>query len=205
MTPPSSHAAPHLEGRARLRVALRTRRRALEAPERAAAAARVLHHLERLRWLRPGRFIAAYAAIDGELDPRPIVNAARARRCHVYLPRITARRHARMRFLPAGHSRSINRYGIEEPAAGAARAARGFDLILLPLVAFDRHGARLGMGAGYYDRALAFRRLRRTWRGPRLVGLGYAFQEVPALPLGVHDIRLDAVITERGVRFFRGE
>jgi len=202
VTPPSSHAAPRLEGRARLRADLRARRRALEASERAAAAAMVLRHLERLRWLRPGRFIAAYSAIDGELDPRPIVNAARTRHCHVYLPRITARRQARMRFLPVGPPHSINRYGIEEPAAGLGRAARGFDLILLPLVAFDRHGARLGMGAGYYDRALAFRRLRGAWRGPRLVGLGYAFQEVTTLPLEVHDIRLDAVITERGVSFF---
>jgi 5-formyltetrahydrofolate cyclo-ligase len=55
------------------------------------------------------------------------------------------------------------------------------------------------MGAGFYDRAFAFRHLRPGWRGPRLIGLAYAFQQVPALAPGPHDVRLDAVLTEQGV------
>lgn len=159
-------------------------------------------HLARLRWLRPGAFVATYAAIDGELDPRPIVAAAEQRGCHLYLPRITEPRHARMRFFPATQALVINRYGIEEPMSGDARGASRFNLILVPLVGFDRNGFRLGMGAGYYDRALAFRRLRDRWRGPRLVGLGYSFQEIDPLQPLPHDVPLDAVITERGVTFF---
>ena len=68
------------------------------------------------------------------------------------------------------------------------------------LVAFDAAGNRLGMGAGYYDRALR-RRLERStpWRRPRLIGVAYACQQVPAIPASPWDVPLDLVVTERGV------
>jgi 5-formyltetrahydrofolate cyclo-ligase len=59
---------------------------------------------------------------------------------------------------------------------------------------------RLGMGAGFYDRAFAYRRWRRAWHKPRLIGIAYAFQEVPRIVPAAHDVRLDAVVTEEGVR-----
>ncbi len=108
-----------------------------------------------------------------------------------------------MRFLRAGGVRLENRYGIAEPATADARAASGFDLIFVPLVAFDDRGARLGMGGGYYDRVLAFRQRRHAWRRPRVVGLAYSFQELDHIDLRAHDVRLDAVVTERGVKFFK--
>jgi len=74
--------------------------------------------------------------------------------------------------------------------------------VFLPLVGFDRHGIRLGMGGGYYDRAFAFRRLRSVWHAPLLVGIGYALQEVERIVPAAHDVPLDLVITERGVRRF---
>jgi 5-formyltetrahydrofolate cyclo-ligase len=69
----------------------------------------------------------------------------------------------------------------------------------LPLVGFDAHGMRLGMGAGFYDRAFAYRRWRRAWRGPRLIGVAYAFQQVPRILAAQHDVHLDAVVTDKGV------
>jgi len=57
----------------------------------------------------------------------------------------------------------------------------------------------LGTGGGYYDRALAFRRWRRHWHAPRLIGVGYAFQELPRLERAVHDVLMDAVVTEEGM------
>ena len=68
-------------------------------------------------------------------------------------------------------------------------------VILLPLLGFTRSGQRLGMGGGYYDRCLAFR--QRLPAPPVLIGVGYGFQELPALGHAPWDVRLDAVVTER--------
>jgi 5-formyltetrahydrofolate cyclo-ligase len=101
-----------------------------------------------------------------------------------------------MRFVALGPVLRDNRYGIAEPASGM-RAAR-LDLIVLPLVAFDAQGHRLGMGGGYYDRLLA--RTRRG--GPRRVGYAFSAQQADALPHEAHDAKLDAVATERGLLRF---
>ena len=95
-----------------------------------------------------------------------------------------------------------NAYGIAEPVASATAAIspRNLDAVLMPVVGFDRQGNRLGMGAGYYDRAL--RHLQggsRRWRRPRLVGLAFACQEVELIVPSTWDIPLDVVVTERGV------
>jgi len=99
--------------------------------------------------------------------------------------------------------------GIDHVILDTPGGLRGFDLarvvmyadaILMPVVGFDRHGNRLGMGAGYYDRAL--RHLRdgsRRWRRPRLVGLAFACQEVERIVPSAWDIPLDVVVTERGI------
>jgi 5-formyltetrahydrofolate cyclo-ligase len=70
-------------------------------------------------------------------------------------------------------------------------------LILLPVLGFGRDGARLGMGGGFYDRTLAFRAARPA-PPPRLVGVAYAMQELPAWPQDPWDVRLDAIVTEHG-------
>ena len=134
------------------------------------------------------------------VDSPPLIELARTRGCQIYLPRIDRARCARgMRFVALGAPLRSNRLGIDEPAAGAVLGARWLDLIFLPLTAFDRHGVRLGTGGGYYDRALAFRRWRRHWHAPRLIGVGYAFQELPHLERAVHDVLMDAVVTEEGM------
>lgn len=104
-----------------------------------------------------------------------------------------------MAFAPAWGPIRINRFGIPEPATSERLSARWLQLVLMPLVAWDLNGTRLGMGGGYYDRALAWRRLRVRWRGPLLVGIAHSTQQVDLIPALAHDIRLDAVITEHGV------
>ena len=104
-----------------------------------------------------------------------------------------------MRFVEAGGHERANRLGIIEPQTSRTVGARWLDLVLVPLVGFDAHGMRLGMGAGFYDRAFAYRRWRRAWRGPKLVGVGYAFQQLPEIVAAAHDVRLDAVVTEKEV------
>jgi len=122
----------------------------------------------------------------------------------LYAPHITSQRRRAMRFLPLPEDRALRRnwYGIDEPEHQPALgiAPGHLDIILTPLVGFDRHGHRLGMGAGYYDRALR-RRLAGTgaWRRPRIVGVAFACQETGTIAAAPWDVPLDLVVTERGV------
>lgn len=181
---------------------MRALRRSVPLAQRAACARAVARHAARSVALRAGARVALYAALPEELDTTPLLEWVSSRGFPVYLPRIEDCRHRLMRFCLASGQFTINRYGIREPLGTRCLAARWFDVVFLPLVAFDGRGARLGMGSGYYDRALAFRHARASWGGPLLVGLAYAFQQVEALTAQPHDVRLDAVITERGlIRF----
>jgi 5-formyltetrahydrofolate cyclo-ligase len=186
--------------RRQLRAALQARRRAVSARERAHAAARVVRHIEAAMPLRAYWRIAVYAALPHELDTAPLIALARQRGCRVYLPRIDRRRASRaMRFVELCEDLTPNRLGIGEPRTGASIGARWLDVVFLPLVGFDRRGLRLGTGGGYYDRAFAFRALRQAWHAPRLVGLGYAFQELSRIEAAAHDVPMDAVVTEEGM------
>lgn len=166
--------------------------------ERARAAKLVARHVDRHVRLAPGRRIALFASLPEELDTRPLIELARSRGCEIYLPRIEPRTR-RMRFVRLEGEVRPNRLGILEPRGGRTIGARWLHLAFVPLVGFDSRGMRLGMGGGYYDRAFAFRHLRRVWRGPRLIGLAYSFQQVPRLASAPHDVWLDAVVTEEGI------
>ena len=91
----------------------------------------------------------------------------------------------------------FNQWGIREPEkTGQILPANAFRVILLPLVAFDRSGTRLGMGAGFYDRALASLSYQSSTR-PYLLGLAHHFQEVNSLVRAPWDVPLDAILTDR--------
>ncbi|MGA8093479.1 MAG: 5-formyltetrahydrofolate cyclo-ligase [Steroidobacteraceae bacterium] len=190
------------DARRSLRASLRARRRAVSASERARAAIQVARHADGILHLRSGQRIGIYAATAEELDTSCLIALAQRRGCHVYLPRIDSRSHVRAmcfaRLTAAARSLRSNRFGIIEPDGTRLASARLLDVVFLPLVGFDRHGIRLGMGGGYYDRAFGFRRLRIAWHAPLLVGIGYASQEVAHIAPAAHDVPLDLVITERG-------
>lgn len=182
---------------------LRELRRSLDPPARARAEQAIRATLAKLGVFRRGAHVALYLPMPGEVDLRPCLAAAWQRGVHAYVPRIASRRRRRMLFAPwtPAAARRTNAFGIVEPAGAAgARAAVALDVVLLPVVGFDRDGNRLGMGAGYYDRALRRRLGRcRAWRRPRLVGVAFACQELPAIPASPWDVPLDLVVTERGV------
>jgi 5-formyltetrahydrofolate cyclo-ligase len=187
-----------------LRRLIRARRRAVPAIERHAAGRAIARHVARARLLRSGWRIAVFASLPEEIDTAPLIALARARGCRIFLPRIVDRRRPRIVFLPADGALAINRNGIREPQGGRAYPARFLNLVFTPLVAFDARGARLGMGAGFYDRAFAHRRLRRAWHAPVLVGVAFALQQVQLLSEQPHDVRIDAIVTERGLLRFSG-
>ena len=89
----------------------------------------------------------------------------------------------------------VHPFGMHEPPESAARVTP--DVLLIPLLAFDAKGTRLGYGGGFYDRTLASLATKRA------IGIAYSGQEVAELPCHDHDHPLDSVVTENGVRHFR--
>jgi len=151
-----------------------------------------------------GSRVALYLPFDGEATPRALMRAAEKRKIRIFVPVVSDLRHRRLRFLPLSARTRIGRFGISIPHRnGTPLSPRWFDLIVVPLVGVDKRGRRLGMGGGFYDRALAFRRARRAWRGPHLVGLGFDQQHVDDVFAESWDLRLDWLATESGLHQFK--
>ena len=145
-----------------------------------------------------GAIVAGYAAVRGEVDPFPLM-AALANQGHPLCLRRTQGRALTFRAWKPGDPLVVGRFSIPEPDEKTRQ--RRPDLILVPLIAFDRHGYRLGYGGGFYDRYLAQHRANRTLRA---IGIAFAAQEVDELPREETDEPLDAVVTdERVIRFER--
>jgi 5-formyltetrahydrofolate cyclo-ligase len=132
-----------------------------------------------------------------EVDLDGFIRIAWACGKKLFAPRIL-RKHE-MFFVELGPDSPVvrNRYGIWESPNGHARAARTLDWILVPMVAFDADMHRIGMGGGYYDRALAFARHTQSAKLPRLTGVAFACQEVAAISANPWDIGVSRVYTER--------
>ena len=128
-----------------------------------------------------------------------LVERARRRGCLIYLPRVVDRRANRMVFVDSRAPLRRGRWGILEPEGSARIATRRLEVVFMPLVGFDDEGNRLGMGKGFYDRAMSFRLLHPRSRRPLLVGLAFACQQVEVLPARAHDVPLDLAITELGI------
>jgi 5-formyltetrahydrofolate cyclo-ligase len=185
--------------KSQLRTALKSQRRALAPEARVRAALAVARHVASTRWLSPGKRIGLYAAMPQEMGTAPLIALARERGCEIFLPRILSLRAGRMQFVPFAARGRFHAFGMHEPWSTEFFPARFLDTIFVPCVALDRHGARLGHGAGFYDRTLAFRRHRTHWRGPRLVGLAYSFQVVPEVPVSPTDVFMDVLATDKGI------
>lgn len=164
-------------------------RLAREAPDAALRAA------ERLpRALPPVQVVSGYHATGTELDPGPLLRRFVETGARLALP-VADRRDAPLVFRAwtPGDPQVPDAFGIPAPGPQAERVLP--DLVIAPLLAFDRRGHRLGQGAGHYDRTLS--NLRAT-KPVFVLGLAYAGQEVEELPAEPHDERLDAILTETG-------
>lgn len=177
--------------------ALAARARATEAAGAKAALVIARRLLGDFVFMK-GAIVAGYAAIGSEADPFPLMAALASQGHGLCLPR-TEGKVLTFRAWKPGDPLVVGRMNIPEPDAKAKE--RRPDLLLVPLLAFDRHGYRLGYGGGYYDRYLREHRAKRTIRA---IGIAYAGQAVDELPHGESDEPLDAVVTEeRVIRFER--
>ena len=188
-----------------IRRRLRAQRAALDAPTRMAAADAIARGFRDHPDLfgHPG-YVAGYWAVGGEV-PLHVLQLRLFPGQVWCLPLLgDGPGGAALSFAPwrQGDPLVTNRFGIPEPdiAAPSRLPPQELHVVLVPLVAFDDAGNRLGMGAGYYDRSFAFRRAAPA--PPYLVGVGYEFQRVPALAAQPWDVPLDAVLTERGLQRF---
>lgn len=176
---------------------------ALAAREAAAAASVGMarqaagHVLEAVGELRGVRTVAGYLPIRSELDPRPAMLALGGLGFEICVPVVVGPAlPLAFRVWTEDAATERGHFGVEVPAGGAPAVP---DVLLVPMLAFDRRGHRLGYGGGFYDRTIAALRAG----GPvHVIGLAYAAQEIAAVPDSETDMMLDAVVTERGILRF---
>ena len=187
--------------RPQLRRHLREQRRALSPQAQRLAARGLYRQLVHSALFRRARHIALYLPNDGEIDPRLLLRAAQQRGKATYLPVLSPWPRSKMVFqrVRAGQPLRKNRFGIHEPQRNLKQQRKVWtlDLVLMPLVGFDRHGARLGMGGGFYDRSLAYLKMRKKWHKPTLLGLAHGCQQVERLATASWDVPLQGTVTDR--------
>jgi 5-formyltetrahydrofolate cyclo-ligase len=193
MTPKELKAAHRTE-----RLALRD---AIPAEERVAKALAMAGHGGEALEIEPGMIVSGFLPIRSEPDIRPLLERLRENGARICVPVILDKQTIVFRELIANAPLASSGFGTVGPGPDAA--VLDPDLMLVPLSAFDRTGHRIGYGAGYYDRAID--RLRQKGLDPMLIGIAFDCQEVPSVPAEPHDVRLDAILTERGLQFFAPE
>ncbi|MFC4350935.1 5-formyltetrahydrofolate cyclo-ligase [Fodinicurvata halophila] len=162
------------------------------------AALRLADNLLHRDELADARMISAYWPMREEIDPRPAMEALHARGVGLCLPVVTGPDQPLVfrRWRP-GETLVTEAFGTSVPDSMAQEEVP--DILLVPLLAFDSEGYRLGYGGGFYDRTLE--KLRGD-QGALAVGLAFADQYVDLLPRDMHDEKLDLVVTEQDVRTF---
>lgn len=157
----------------------------------------IIDHLRNAPECRVAARVGAYWAFDGEPRLQPLLADLHDAGVEIALPVVSAELPTGMVFRrwSPGQTMQQNKLGIHEPGTQPEISLAMLDLLLMPLVAWDRQGRRLGMGAGYYDRVLA---LLPPHSGPMRVGIAYQCQQAKQLPEDSWDVRLHAVVTEHG-------
>lgn len=186
-----------------LRQEMMARRQALEGAERQRLSQAAQAHLIASEWFDRAGLILLYQPMRGETETSLVAAAALKAGKRLALPRVVKSPRGLTLYAYAGDPGALapGAYGILEPDPGWAQVGPGeVGLAVVPGVAFDRHGHRLGYGGGFYDRTLPL--VRSANPAAVLVGLAYEFQVVPALPRDPHDIPVDGLATERGLLRF---
>lgn len=176
------------------------RRTAHDAGAEVAAQAIRTHFLKSALVPAEGAVIAGYWPFRSEIDPRPLMRALYARGNRIVLP-VVVRKAAPLAFRVWGPGAPLVKAGLGGlvPDIGAPELEP--DVLLVPMMAFDDAGYRLGYGGGFYDRTLE--RLRAQ-RPVRAIGVAYEAQRVAAVPREATDQRLDGILTEAGMHYFAG-
>ncbi len=186
--------------KATLRSQLLSERQALHEHQRLRLDRRICTYLLRYLDDLDALQLAAFHPFRGEPDIKPATTVLHQAARRIHLPVLVDQDLQFRRWRPDAPLVK-NRFGILEPHDGRICPLESLDVVFMPLLGFSADGARLGMGAGFYDRAFE-RFLGRPGAGPQRVGVAYSFQERDRLPIDPWDVPLDAVITDRGIHVF---
>lgn len=183
--------------KAALRRSVRDARRTLDPEVRHTAAAAINRRLLHLPELLTARVVLLYAASSAEVDVEATASALRARGVRTLYPRV---RGVDLDLVAVSSPLELvgGHRGILEPQ-GAAADPSIVDAVVVPGVAYDLRGHRLGQGGGHFDRLLP--RIGEAWR----IAVAFTIQIVPAVPHTTHDVPMDLLVTERGVHRFDRE
>ena len=189
------------EERRKLRERLRLARKQLPKEQQVSAAETLRELVTQQDFYHEASHIAFYHSVDGEIDPGPLLNQSLEEGKSCFLPAITDENPNIISFAPFDEYTvlSKNQWGIEEPPITKETISPAeFDLVFVPLVAFDVNCFRLGMGKGFYDRTFSFKISdRQNW--PMLIGLAHECQLTDSLPIAGWDVRLNAVVTAKKI------
>ncbi len=152
--------------------------------------------------------IAVFLPNDSEPDLSALIEHAWAKGLNCYLPILGKKFESKLKFQLYSPSSPLilNCYNIPEPKLNLSTCITKpwlLDLILMPLVAFDLTGNRIGMGGGYYDKTLHYRRHRSVWQKPPLMGVAYAKQQVVKIKSEKWDIPLDFIASDNEIKSFK--
>ncbi len=136
--------------------------------------------------------IAIFTPNDGEIDTKNTINFLIKQGRSVYLPILVGEK---LKFAKMGRRYRKNKFGIDEPIFSPLLGANRMDLILMPLVGFDKNKNRLGMGGGFYDKTLSFHLKPSNYKVPKLFGLAFDCQEVDLLKSKPWDVPVDGILT----------
>ena len=192
---------------ATLRKQLKKQRANLTQQQQAQRSSRAVQYIQRSAAFRSARHIAIYLPVRGETDPVTLRSFANPRQ-KFYLPVLSPYKPHGLVFVRWDKRTKFrnNRFNIPEPLIrrNQMKSAHSLDLVVMPLLAFDMTGSRLGMGGGFYDRSFAFKRRGGSYaRRPHLTGIAYQFQQAEKLERQSWDVPLDAISTENGIAHFR--
>jgi len=181
------------EEKARVRDILRKRKEAMTPEERLEKSGLIARHL--LLLVASGETVMVFTSKEMEVNTRPLIEALFTEKNPVVVPIIQKEDVSlRLSYLRDMAALVPSTFGVPEPIGSEIPAdAQDVDVIILPMLGFDRTGGRIGYGAGYYDRFLS--------KNPGLVKIGVAFgcQEIEAIPTDENDIRMDLIVTEDGI------
>ena len=180
------------------RQSLRQQRRAITASEREQSARKILHQMQKISSIQDGQKIALYLENDGEISPKHIHNFLKKQGIGIYLPILVGKS---LKFAKLGNKFKKNKFGIDEPVATKVLNAEQLDVIFIPLVGFDKNKNRIGMGSGFYDRTLSFKKNQTNYSNPKLYGLAFDCQKVDKIDVQPWDIKLYAIITPTSTYF----
>jgi 5-formyltetrahydrofolate cyclo-ligase len=186
-----------------LRRAMAEKRDALSSARRALMVTQATERFLELPEVRSARAVAGFVSTRSEIDTAPLLDELRERRVDVVLPRVsTGLIPPRLRFHRV-HKKSelvFGIFGLLEPSVECPEvAAQDIDVFMVPGLAFDQRGARVGYGGGYYDELAAYVRAHPDATAARFMGFAFDFQLVDTCPSGEWDVPLDCIVTDERV------